>query len=833
MLFDLDEVPVTLRGEPAYVAENATIVGSVTIERDVSVWFNAVIRADSDRILIGRGSNIQDGAVLHVDPGFPLEIGEDVSVGHKAMLHGCRVGDGSLIGINAVVLNGAVIGRECLIGANALVPEGKEIPDRSLVVGTPCKVLRTLSDEEVTGLRKNAEGYVERGHRYERGLRANTTPNLEVQAEGDTPMWKPRASQVAKATMSAFLNWANDRYDTRHASYAELYDWSITETEQFWTGVWDFCDLRASIRGDTVVQNGKSMPGARWFPDARLNYAENMLRAKAETDAVVFWGEDRIKRRLTHRELYDAVSRFAQALTAAGVAEGDRVTGYLPNIPETLVAMLATASLGAIWSSTSPDFGVQGVLDRFGQIEPKILICADGYVYGGKRHDSLSRVAEIAAALPSVEHVVVVEFMRNDPDVSNIRGAVRLADFIAPHASKELTFAQVAFDHPLFILYSSGTTGVPKCIVHGHGGVLLQHLKEHTLHSDVKAGDRVFYYTTCGWMMWNWLASALAVGATVLLYDGSPFADEGRILFDYAEAEGMTHFGTSAKYLDALAKTGFKPRESHSLQSLRTIMSSGSPLAPDSFDFVYRDVKSEVCLSSISGGTDIVSCFALGNPVLPVWRGELQCLGLGLAVEVWDESGRPVRSSKGELVCVKPFPAMPIGFWNDPQGTRYRAAYFERYSGVWCQGDFCELTAHDGLIIYGRSDAVLNPGGVRIGTAEIYRQVEKLPEVLESIAIGQAWENDVRVVLFVKLREGLTLDETLIANIRHQIRANTTPRHVPAKILQVTDIPRTKSGKIVELAVRKVVHGEAVTNIDALANPDALSHFRSRAELRS
>ena len=651
----------------------------------------------------------------------------------------------------------------------------------------------------------------------------------------DQPLWTPSPARIEAANMTRFMRWLKQRYGLALPDYAALYAWSVTESEQFWAAVWDFCEVRAATRGETVLADGDRMPGARWFPEARLNYAENLLRycqPGDAADALVFWGEDRVKRRVSRGELLAEVSRFAQALRELGVGTGDRVAGYLPNMPEAVIAMLATVSLGAIWSSASPDFGAQGVIDRFGQIEPKVLVCADGYHYHGKQIDSLPRIAEIAAALPGIGQIVVVDYTRSDYDLAAIPRAVRYADCIAPSAAGPLSFAQVPFDHPLFILYSSGTTGVPKCIVHGHGGVLLQHLKELVLHTDVHPGDRFFYFTTCGWMMWNWLVSGLAAGATLLLFDGSPFASDGRVLFDYAEAEGMTHFGTSAKYLDALAKTGLKPREMYRLASLRAMLSTGSPLAPESFDYVYRDIKADLCLSSISGGTDIVSCFALGNPILPVWRGELQCRGLGLAVEVFDDDGQPIRQRKGELVCVKPFPAMPVGFWNDADGARYRAAYFEAFPNVWHHGDFCERTAHDGLIIYGRSDAVLNPGGVRIGTAEIYRQVEKLPEVLESLVIGQDWNHDVRVVLFVRLREGLTLDDALIARIKRQIRDNATPRHVPAKVVQVADIPRTRSGKIVELAVRNVVHGQPVKNVEALANAEALKLFADLPELR-
>jgi acetoacetyl-CoA synthetase len=513
---------------------------------------------------------------------------------------------------------------------------------------------------------------------------------------------------------------------------------------------------------------------------------------------------------------------------------GDRVAAWMPNVPETVIAMLASASLGAIFSSASPDFGVQGVLDRFGQIAPKVLVAADGYYYNGKTIDVMAKLAEVAAQLPSVERIVVVPYVYHEHDLATLARAQTFEAFVAAHHDAgAIEFARLPFDHPLYILYSSGTTGVPKCIVHSAGGALVQHLKEHLLHTDVRAGDRLFYFTTCGWMMWNWLVSGLAAGATVLLYDGSPFVGKGTILFDYAEAERMTHFGTSAKFLDAIAKIELKPRERYRLEALRVLMSTGSPLVAEGFDYVYREIKADLQLSSISGGTDILSCFVLGNPIGPVWRGEIQCKGLGMAVEVWDDEGRPVSGEKGELVCTKPFPAMPVGFWNDADGAKYRAAYFERFAGVWCHGDFCEITEHGGLIIYGRSDATLNPGGVRIGTAEIYRQVEKLEEVLESIVIGQDWEGDVRVVLFVKLREGLVLDEVLVQKIRKVIRDNTTPRHVPAKVLQVADIPRTKSGKIVELAVRNVVHGQPVRNLEALANPEALEFFRDRSELKA
>jgi acetoacetyl-CoA synthetase len=648
-------------------------------------------------------------------------------------------------------------------------------------------------------------------------------------------LWRPSAEGIATAKVTAFIGAVNARWPAGCTDYASLWHWSVAHPEAFWRAVWDECGVLGE-RGSVVLENGEQMPGARWFPQAKLNYAQNLLRRRDDSDALVFWGEDKVRRRLSYLALSAEVSRFAQALQAAGVGQGDRVAGYLPNLPEAIAAMLATASLGAIWSSASPDFGVQGVLDRFGQIAPKVLVCVDGYWYNGKPVNCMAKNAEVAAQLLSVERTVVVSYLHEAPDVAIIRNGVRYADFMAPLAGGEIEFVPLPFAHPLFIMFSSGTTGVPKCIVHSHGGALLQHLKEHQLHGDVRPGDRVFYFTTCGWMMWNWLASGLASGATLLLYDGSPFAGQGTVLFDYADAEGMTHFGTSAKFIDAAAKMGLKPRETHRLARLRVIFSTGSPLAPESFDYVYRDIKPAVQLASISGGTDILSCFALGSPILPVYRGELQCRGLGMAVDVYGDDGQPIPAGtgkRGELVCTAPFPAMPIGFWNDADGSKYHAAYFERFENIWCHGDFVELTAHEGLIIYGRSDAVLNPGGVRIGTAEIYRQVEQLPEILEALVIGQDWEHDVRVVLFVRLREGATLDEALIARIKQQIRQNTTPRHVPAKVLQVADIPRTKSGKIVELAVRNVVHGRAVKNLEALANPEALGDFRDRNELQS
>jgi len=653
----------------------------------------------------------------------------------------------------------------------------------------------------------------------------------------EKPLWQPGQERIEEANLTRFARQAIQEWKLGFNTYPDFYRWTVDRPEQFWDSLWRFAGVRASTKGNRVLAGGDRMPGAQWYPDARLNFAENLLRRRDASTAMVFWGEDKVNRRVTHRGLYDQVSRLAQALRALGVKPGDRVAIYMPNIPEAGAATLAAASVGATVSTSSPDFGVQGVLDRFGQIAPSVLFAADGYFYNGKEIDSLEKVREIVLKLPSLRRVVVVPYLNSRPEVSAIRDALRFEDFIAGQPGGDIRFEQLPFSHPLYILFSSGTTGVPKCIVHGQGGTLLKHLCEQRLHCDLLPGDRLFYFTTLGWMMWNWLVSALASGATLLLYDGSPFVKGGNILFDYADAEGMTHLGTSAKFIDSVAKAGLQPAKTHKLEHVRTILSTGSPLAPEGFDYVYRSVKRDVCLSSISGGTDICGCFVLGNPVLPVWRGEIQCRALGLKVEVFDEDGCSVKERKGELVCTKPFPSLPIGFWNDADGSKYRAAYFERFPGVWTHGDWCELTVHDGMIIYGRSDAVLNPGGVRIGTAEIYRQVEQLDEVVESLVIGQTWPpgeiGDVRVVLFVKLREGLALSDALVAKIKDQIRRNATPRHVPAKVVQVSDIPRTKSNKIVELAVRDVVHGRLVRNIEALANPEALEHFRNLQELRT
>ena len=646
--------------------------------------------------------------------------------------------------------------------------------------------------------------------------------------------------------MAAFIRHIQEQGRGRTApptDYQSLYEWSIAHPEQFWAAMWDFGGIIASRRWDEVLVGGGRMPGAKWFTGARLNFAENLLRYRDDREAIVFRSESGLSRRLTYAELCRQVARLSTAMRGMGVTAGDCVAGYLPNIPETVIAMLATASLGAVWSSCSPDFGVQGLMDRFGQIAPKLLFAADGYFYNGKWMDLTERVGAVASQLPSLQAVIIVPYdalpswsakAMLSHNRGNVAAALRLGwnDLLARGEGGNLEFAQLPFDHPLYIMYSSGTTGLPKSIIHGAGGTLIQHLKELLLHTDLKRDDRIFYYTTCGWMMWNWLVSSLAVGATVLLYDGAPLYPQPASLWDFAEQERMTVFGTSAKYLSALEKGGVKPRETHDLSALRAILSTGSPLAPESFDYVYREIKSDVQLSSISGGTDIISCFALGNPVAPVYRGELQTRGLGMKVLVYNEAGEPVAGEKGELVCAAPFPSMPVGFWNDSDGSRYRRAYFERFPGVWHHGDYAELNPETGgMVIYGRSDATLNPGGVRLGTAEIYRQVEQIPEVLEALAVGQEWEGSERIILFVRLRDGQSLSEELIAHIKEQIRRNTTPHHVPKKMIAVANIPRTISGKMVELAVRDVIHGRPVKNIDALANPQALELFRGLREL--
>jgi acetoacetyl-CoA synthetase len=644
------------------------------------------------------------------------------------------------------------------------------------------------------------------------------------------PIWSPSPERIARSQLTRFMHFVRERYRAPVPDYPALHRWSIEFPEKFWSALWDFCEIRAQTRATQILADGNRMPGARWFIDARFNYAENLLRRDGDTAAIIFLNERGQRRELTWKQLRRETARIADGLRAAGVQPGDRVAGYLPNIPETVIAMLAATSLGAVWSSCSPDFGLSGVLDRFGQITPKVLFAADGYRYAGKTLDCMETVRAVKEKIASIERVVLVPYLNEQPAVQTIANAVSFAEF--GNAAAPLSFEQLPFDHPAFVVYSSGTTGAPKCIVHCAGGALLQQLKEHTLHSDMGPDDRFFYYTTTGWVMWNALAGGLATGATIVLFDGAPLQPDPRVLWRMAHDERITIFGTSPRFLVACEQAGIRPRREFELSALRTIVSTGAPLNPPSYRYVYREVKPDVLLASISGGTDPMACFGGGCPIQPVYEGEMQALSLGMKTEVYDDAGLPLQGTQGELVCSAPFPSVPIGFWGDTDGSRFHGTYFARYPNVWWHGDLATITARGGLIVHGRSDAVLNPGGVRIGTAEIYRQVEKVEEVAESIAIAQQWQGDVRIVLFVRLREGLTLDERLRDKIRSTIRGNTTPRHVPARIVQVPDLPRTINGKVVELAVREVVHGRPVKNLDALANPQALDLFKDLPELQ-
>jgi acetoacetyl-CoA synthetase len=646
-------------------------------------------------------------------------------------------------------------------------------------------------------------------------------------------LWSPSPEQIGNANITHFRGFVNKRHGLALADSTALYNWSIQEIPAVWDAVWDFCGVKGD-KGKAILENPAAMPGAKFFPDSKLNYAENLLGGgqKDGDIAIHFWGEDKIKRQLSFGDLKSQVSAVQQFLKEKNIAVGDRIAAFMPNMPETVIAMLAATSLGAVWSSASPDFGVQGVLDRFGQIEPKILIAVDGYYYNGKWVGCSSKLDEIIPQIPSLEAVILVSYHADKPAAPVVK-SIGYDAILKKYPSEKISFTRIAFNHPLFIMFSSGTTGKPKCIVHGTGGTLLQHLKEHQLHCDIKPNDRIFYFTTCGWMMWNWQMSALASGAALCLYDGSPFAAKPDILFDYADEVGFTLFGTGAKYIDSLNKQNISPKKTHKLNTIRTMTSTGSVLVPEAFEYVYREIKSDLHLASISGGTDIVSCFMLGDPTKPVHCGELQTAGLGLAVDVYTGDGKPAPvGEKGELVCTKPFPCMPVSFWNDADGAKYKKAYFERFPGIWHHGDYVEKTPSGGFVIHGRSDATLKPSGVRIGTAEIYAQVEHLDEVVECVAVGQKWKDDERVILFVVLRKGLKLDDDLIARIKKQVRSGASPHHVPSKIIQVADIPRTKSNKISEIAVRDTINGLQVANTEALANPEALSLYRDLKTLQ-
>ena len=645
-------------------------------------------------------------------------------------------------------------------------------------------------------------------------------------------LWKPSEERVRNSNMYSFMSFVNKRHQQTFTDYDGLYAWSVSHISEFWAAVWDFVGIKASRGYDQVIDDERKMPGAKWFPGVRLNFAENLLRFRDDSVALIFKGEDHPPVKMTYAQLYDEVARLVKGLKACGVGPGDRVAGFLPNMPEAVTAMLAATSIGAVWSSCSPDFGIKGVLDRFGQIKPKVLFVANGYFFKGKSLDSISRVAEIIRDLPSIEKVVVVPYTESEPDISGLRDAVHYKDFRAPESGLSIHFEQLPFDHPLYIMFTSGTTGLPKCMVQSAGGILIHHLKELVLHTNLTREDTIFYFTTCGWMMWNWLVSSLAVGAKLLLFDGNPFHPDPGVLWRTAQDEGITVFGTSAGYISALMNEGVRPGKEYDLSALKSILSTGSPLSEDGFEFIYREIKADLQLSSISGGSDINGCFALGNPMGPVYSGELQCRGLAMKVEAFDENGKPVINRQGELVCTAPSPSMPIYFWDDPGYKKYKAAYFEVYPNVWRHGDYILINERGGVVIYGRSDATLNPGGVRIGTAEIYRQVENIEGIQDSIVVGQNWKNDVRVILFVKMAPGKELTDELRDRIRKTIRVNASPRHVPAKIIAVPDIPYTLNMKKVELSVKKVIEGQEVQNKDALKNPESLDYYAGIRELQ-
>tara|TARA_B100001013_G_scaffold323517_1_gene234515 strand:+ start:117 stop:2018 length:1902 start_codon:yes stop_codon:yes gene_type:complete len=633
--------------------------------------------------------------------------------------------------------------------------------------------------------------------------------------------------------MTKFIKYVNLSHHLSLKNYDDLYSWSIQDIPSFWETVWKFCEVKYSTPYSEIVDDTSKMPGAKWFTGSQLNYAENLLRFKDSKPAIIFKGENQNPSILTYHDLNEEVKKVAYALRNMGIVKGDRVAGFIPNMPEAVIAMLASASIGAIWSSSSPDFGIKGVLDRFAQIEPKVLFAADGYFYNGKRFNSLEKLEGILKALPSIENVVIVPYTRHQADISSIQNGVHYKDFLPVGKVPEIIFEQLPFNHPLYIMYSSGTTGLPKSIVHGAGGTLIQHLKELCLHTDLTRDDTIIYFTTCGWMMWNWLVSSLAIGATIVLYDGSPFHPDSGAMWKMAQDFKITVFGTSAKFIASSQSIGEKPKEKYMLNELKTILSTGSPLIEENYDFVYENIKEDVQLSSISGGTDIISCFALGNPILPVHRGELQCRGLGMDVQSFDSDGNLVINKKGELVCASSFPSMPVYFWNDPDGTKYQQAYFNSYPGVWHHGDYIMINNLGGIKIFGRSDATLNPGGIRIGTAEIYRVVEKILEVTDSLVVGQKWGDDERVILFVKLTEGTSLHNKFIQKIKKNIRSECSPRHIPKKIIEIADIPYTINGKKVEIAVKKIIHGEDVPNRDALANPESLKFYQNLPDLQT